>query len=184
MTRLREALANRGFRRLRRRSAMQFSRPPESASANCRCPKRDWPRIYFLEEQTLHARGVGLLDQLQVEGDAHTVDEHHALVEQLLEGLARADEFDSFRSFLRRRKLVQHRKIKKLKFHIRRNPLGNVFEQRREKKIETLRGPPELQRILQRHLQRDLVMEKNESVRCVSNIMKFWGAFFRERAQL
>src|SRR6059058_3796086 len=121
MTRLREALANRGFRRLRRRSAMQFSRQPESASANCRCPKRDWPRIFFLEEQTLHSRGVGLLDQLQ------------------LEGLARADEFDSFRSFLRRRKLVQHRKIKKLKFHIRRNPLGNVFEQRREKKIETLR---------------------------------------------
>src|SRR2546430_4882373 len=70
MTRLREALANRGFRRLRRRSAMQFSRQPESASANCRCPKRDWPRIFFLEEQTLHSRGVGLLDQLQVEGDA------------------------------------------------------------------------------------------------------------------
>src|SRR5205823_14065720 len=85
MTRLREALANRGFRRLRRRSAMQFSRQPESASANCRCPKRDSPRILFLEEQTLHSRGVGLLDQLQVEGDAHTVDEHHALVEQLLE---------------------------------------------------------------------------------------------------
>src|SRR6059058_3295677 len=111
MTRLREALANRGFRRLRRRSAMQFSRQPESASANCRCPKRDWPRIFFLEEQTLHSRGVGLLDQLQVEGDAHTVDEHHALVEQLLvgdlridkllEGLARADEFASFRNSIR-----------------------------------------------------------------------------------
>ena len=53
-------------------------------------------------------QGMVLLDQLQVESDAHAVDEDDALIEKLLIGDlgvheltksgARADEFDCFRS--------------------------------------------------------------------------------------
>src|SRR2546429_7753004 len=88
-----------------------------------------------------------LFDQLQVEGNAHAVDEHDALVEQLLVGDfrideflklgARADELDGFGGFLgRRRKLVKHGKVEQLELHIRRNALRNVFQQRRQEKVE------------------------------------------------
>jgi len=74
---------------------------------------------------------------LQVERDAHAIDQHDALIEQLLvgdfcvdellEGLARADELDRLRCFLGcRRKFVQHREIEKLKRHIRGNALRRV----------------------------------------------------------
>src|SRR6184192_3906728 len=73
----------------------------------------------LFEKQAAHTE---LFDQLQVEGNAHAVDEHDALVEQLLVGDfrideflklgARADELDGFGGFLgRRRKLVKHGKV-------------------------------------------------------------------------
>src|SRR5215471_12034819 len=93
-----------------------------------------------------------LLNKLQIQGDAYAVDKDYALIEQLLigdfrvdelpEGIARADELDSLGSFLRcRRKFVQDREIKELKLDIGGNPTGNVFQQRGEEEIETLRCP-------------------------------------------
>src|SRR5207253_9508125 len=81
----------------------------------------------LFEKQAAHTE---LFDQLQVEGNAHAVDEHDALVEQLLVGDfrideflklgARADELDGFGGFLgRRRKLVKHGKVEQLELHIR-----------------------------------------------------------------
>src|SRR5437870_9629291 len=55
---------------------------------------------------------------------------------------ARADELDGFGGFLgRRRKLVKHGKVEQLELHIRRNALRNVFQQRRQEKVEALGGP-------------------------------------------
>src|SRR5215468_6722150 len=77
------------------------------------------------------------LNQLKIQGDAYAVDEHDALIQQLLvgdlrvdelpEGLARTDELDGLGSlFGHGRELVQHGKIEQLKFHIRGNALGKV----------------------------------------------------------
>ena len=64
----------------------------------------------------------GLFHQLQIERDAHSVHQNHALIDQLLVGdfvirklpqrLSRADEFDGLGRTLRpRSKLVQHSEI-------------------------------------------------------------------------
>lgn len=93
-----------------------------------------------------------LLHELQIQRDPDTVDEDDALVEELLvgdfrvdellESVTRADEFDGFGGFFcGGRELVQHGKIEELKLDVRRNSFGDVFEQRREKKVEALRGP-------------------------------------------
>ncbi len=77
-------------------------------------------------------QGMVLLDQLQVESDAHAVDEDDALIKKLLIGDlgiheltksgARADEFDCFRSaFCPWSQLVQNRKVKELELQIRRD---------------------------------------------------------------
>lgn len=81
---------------------------------------------------------IALLNELQIQGDAHAVHENDALVEELLvgdfrvdellESFARANELDGFGSLFRRwGKFVQHGKIKELKFHVGGNPLGYVL---------------------------------------------------------
>ena len=89
------------------------------------------------------------LHKLEIEGDAHAVDEHNALIKQLLvgdfgvdelfESGARANKFDGLGSlFGRRRKLIQDGKIKKLELDVWRNSLGEILELRSKKKVEAL----------------------------------------------
>jgi len=77
---------------------------------------------------------VLLLNEFQVQGDAHTVDDDDALIKELLvsdfqvhelfECASWANEFNRLGSTLRaRRKFVQDGKVKKLEFDVRRNPI-------------------------------------------------------------
>jgi hypothetical protein len=86
-------------------------------------------------------------------------------VDESFKGAARADEPEGFGSFpCARRKLAQQGEIKELEFAVRGNPLGGVFQEWCEKKIETLRGPfvdgalrgSELQRLRQLALAHEL----------------------------
>jgi hypothetical protein len=78
---------------------------------------------------------VSLLNKLQVQGDAHAIDEDDALIEkllvrdfgvhELLDGGARTNEFDGFGSpFGAGREFVEDGKVEELEFHVRGNPVG------------------------------------------------------------
>jgi hypothetical protein len=88
--------------------------------SRCGGSRRSSSRLH-VSEQCLNEAQVGSLslNQLKIQGDAYAVDEHDALIQQLLvgdlrvnelpEGLARADELDGLGSlFGRGRELVQH----------------------------------------------------------------------------
>lgn len=94
-----------------------------------------------------------LFNKFEVEGDAHSVDQDNALIEQLLVGdfridelsqsFTRANEFDGLGGFsCRGREFVEHGKIEKLKFDVRRNAVGNILQQGSQKKVEALGGAP------------------------------------------
>lgn len=142
-------------------------------------------------------------DQLQVEGDAHAIDQDNALIQKLLIGdlgvyelaksSTRADKFYGLGGpFGPRGQFVQNGKIKKLKFEIRWDFLRKILQLRGKKKIEALRRPlinrtlhrPELKRIPQSHLKSHLTVEDHECGRSVIDKMEFGGAIFGEGGQL
>ncbi len=92
-----------------------------------------------LKSQMAHWPGVShqvsLLNELQVQGDAHAIDEDDALIKkllvrdfgvhELLDRGARTNEFDGFGSaFGAGREFVEDGKVEELEFHVRGNPVG------------------------------------------------------------
>ena len=140
-----------------------------------------------------------LLNELQVQGDAHTVDEDYALIEELLvgdfgvdellEGGTRANEFDRFGGALGAGgEFVQNGKVEELEFHVGRNPVGQVFKLRGEEEVKALGRTlvdgaflrTEQDGIAEGHLEGDPIAEDHEGGQGVIDEMIFRCAFFGE----